>query len=186
MKTLKLCLQCMNYVTLVFHGMNLQFHSQIKKIELNDPDLLLQVLNALNGTDAVEDSEEDPDRVFRGSDTYCGSCQILSKMVIGYSRLGGPIDIMANFLVKICYIVGYRSIPVCRGIINQDKVRGMCVSECLCVIPICAHKEFYTQRAHSEPLMCVEQGLFNTLVPHIQYISQLHVFYIISWYRNIS
>ncbi|XP_071541344.1 sphingomyelin phosphodiesterase-like [Panulirus ornatus] len=95
--------------------------SQPEQSVSNMPYHLHQVLNALNGTDNVESNKEDPDRIFRGSDTYCGSCQILSKMVIGYSRLGGPIDIMANFLVKICFIIGYRSIPVCRGIINQDK-----------------------------------------------------------------
>lgn len=94
----------------------------------NMPYHLHQVLNALNGSDTVGGvggggGGSDTDRIFRGSDTYCGSCRVLSKMVIGYSRLGGPIDIMANFLVKICYIVGYQSIAVCRGLINQDKDR---------------------------------------------------------------
>ncbi|XP_069157313.1 sphingomyelin phosphodiesterase isoform X2 [Procambarus clarkii] len=88
----------------------------------NMPFHLYQVLNALNGSDTEVDAD-DPDRAFTGAGNFCVSCNILSNMVIGYSRLGGPIDIMANFLVKICFIIGYRSIPVCRGIINQDKER---------------------------------------------------------------
>ena len=42
--------------------------------------------------------------------------------MIGYTKLGGSTDIMANFLVKICYMVVYKSMPVCKGIIHQDKV----------------------------------------------------------------
>ncbi|KAG7169406.1 Sphingomyelin phosphodiesterase-like 3 [Homarus americanus] len=64
----------------------------------NMPFHLYQVLNALNGSEQAETGNKDPDRVFHGSGTYCGSCRILSKMVIGYVRLGGPMDIMANFL----------------------------------------------------------------------------------------
>ncbi|XP_064103254.1 sphingomyelin phosphodiesterase-like isoform X1 [Macrobrachium nipponense] len=90
----------------------------------NMPFHLHQVLSALNGSEYESDTGTDgTDRIFRPSDTYCGSCKILSKMVTGYSRLGGPIDIMATFLIKICYIVYYQSMPVCRGIINQDKDR---------------------------------------------------------------
>ncbi|KAK8719199.1 hypothetical protein OTU49_014182, partial [Cherax quadricarinatus] len=87
----------------------------------NMPFHLSQVLNALNGSS--DDSDDDPDRIFQEAGSYCTSCHLLSNMVIGFSRLGGPIDVMANFLVKVCFIVGYKSISVCRGIINQDKDR---------------------------------------------------------------
>lgn len=80
------------------------------------------MLNGLNGSEKASNEKNDIDRIFRGPDTICGSCRILSKVVMGYSRLGGPIDIMANFLIKICYIVVYKSMPVCKGIINSEKV----------------------------------------------------------------
>ncbi|CAL4067261.1 unnamed protein product, partial [Meganyctiphanes norvegica] len=44
-------------------------------------------------------------------------------MVIGYSKLGGPTDIIANFLIKICYLIAFQNLSVCKGLVNQDKER---------------------------------------------------------------
>ncbi|MPC97503.1 hypothetical protein E2C01_092821 [Portunus trituberculatus] len=66
------------------------------------------------------------DRIFQG-ESICGACSLLAKLVVGYLKIGAPVDFMANVLVKICYVVAYKSLPVCRGIIFQDKVCFWCV-----------------------------------------------------------
>ncbi|XP_076032765.1 sphingomyelin phosphodiesterase-like [Oratosquilla oratoria] len=80
-------------------------------------------LNFVSGGGLPSSGGGGTDRIFTLGSSYCTSCKVLAKTVIGYIKIGGPIDIMASFLVKICYIVAYKSLAVCRGLINQDKDR---------------------------------------------------------------
>lgn len=86
----------------------------------NMPFPLQLVMNALNSSKSISLSGGSSDT---SSTIVCGSCRLLTKMMIGYLNLGGPIDLFADFIIKICYVIAYQSLPVCRGLINQDKDR---------------------------------------------------------------
>ncbi|KAL7643927.1 UNVERIFIED_CONTAM: hypothetical protein RMT77_005936 [Armadillidium vulgare] len=88
----------------------------------NMPFHIKQLVLTLNKT-STKGSHDDTDRIFSGTRSLCGPCEMLASVVVGYSRIGGSINILANFLSKICFLFIYKDSKVCRGLIYQDKDR---------------------------------------------------------------
>lgn len=80
-----------------------------------------QLISSLNKTDTSENYDQ-TDRILLAPQTFCSPCELLASVIVGYSRIGGSINILSNFLVKICYLFVYKSTEVCKGLIYQDKV----------------------------------------------------------------
>ncbi|KAB7498279.1 Sphingomyelin phosphodiesterase 2 [Armadillidium nasatum] len=96
--------------------------SQPEQDYSNMPFHVKQLVLTLNKTN-TKGSHDDTDRIFSGTRSLCGPCEMLASVVVGYSRIGGSINILANFLSKICFLFIYKDSKVCRGLIYQDKDR---------------------------------------------------------------